>query len=653
MVLWQHRARLTIAMVLLAGPILAQQALVLVDSVDQHSLSPYVEVLEDESGQWTIDDVTSPELSRRFVGRGEQSVNLGFTESAYWLRFRLATSAARQTEWLLEIDRPLIDHIELHLPDGAEGPTIRRAGRVYPFGQREVEHRHFVFRLAMEPGASGVYHLRLESKSSIHLSPTLWSPAAFARMDHQQQMALGLFYGILAVMVVYNLLLFVSLRDQSFLYYGVYIICFGLAMMVRDGLAYEYLFPNLPTWNREFHPIIMGVAIFWAVQFFRSFLMMRTHVPKMDKAMAALMVVAALAVAWELLGDAPAALPHGLMLVAVVLALASAILCARLGYRPAYYCLAVWIAFFIFLCSHLLMNFGWLPYNLLTKYGPYIGSVLNAVLFSLGLADRINLIQEAEAAHRQRLGELERELEICREMQMALMPTEHPQLEGFDIAGRCIPATQVGGDIFDYVHRGDGKFCMAVADVSGHAMEAAIPVVVFSGILKTQVEAAEPIEDLFVRLNHSAQHAISGRSFICFVMGELDISSRLLRLCNGACPSPYHYQSSSGELRELELQAYPLGVRSDTEYEVLETQLEAGDRVVFCSDGIVEAANAADEIFGFDRTADAIRRACAEGLPAVDLIDQIIAAAHTFSGDSPQRDDMTCVVLAVEEAVAG
>jgi len=414
-------------------------------------------------------------------------------------------------------------------------------------------------------------------------------------------------------------------------------------------MAYEYLFPNRPVWNREFHLVIMGVAIFWAVQFFRSFLMTSSHIPKMDRAMAALMGLAALAVVWELLGDAPGSLPHALMLVAVVLSLAGAILCARRGYRPAWYCLAAWTAFFVFLCSHLVMNFGWLPYNLLTKYGPYVGSALNAVLCSLGLADRINLVQEREAAQKQRLGELERELQICRDMQTALMPTEHPQIEGFDIAGRCIPATQVGGDIFHYVHRKNGRFCMGVADVAGHAMQAAIPVVVFSGILKTHFETAGPIEDLFVRLNHSAHHAITGRSFICFVMGELEPSTGILRLCNGACPSPYHYRSSTGELRELELQAYPLGIRPDAEYPVLEAQLEPGDRVVFCSDGIVEATDSSEKIFGFERTADAIQRACATGLPAVDLVDQIIASAHAFSGESSQRDDMTCVVLAVED----
>ena len=653
MLSWHHSARLTLALALLAAPTLAQQTLLLVDEVDQHLLGQFLDHLEDEAGQWTIDEVTSPELSGRFAPAGSRSINLGFTQSAHWLRFRLATPAGEAAEWLLEIDRPLIDYMELHLPDGAGGYFTKRAGRLYPFAQREVLHRNFVFRIPIEPGDSRTYYLRLQSKSSIHLSPTLWSPAAFARANHQQQMALGMFYGTLCVMIFYNLLLFVSLRDRSFLYYGMYIVCFGLALMVRDGLAYEYLFPDLPVWNREFHLLIMGVAIFWAVQFFRSFLMTSAHIPKTDRAMVALMGVATLAVVWELLGDAPSFLPHALMLVAVALSLGGAILCARLGYRPAWYCLAAWTAFFVFLCSHLVMNFGWLPYNLLTKYGPYVGSALNAVLCSLGLADRINLVQEREATQRQRLGELERELQICRDMQMALMPTEHPQIEGFDIAGRCIPATQVGGDIFHYTHRGDGKFYMAVADVAGHAMQAAIPVVVFSGILKTQVETAPPIEELFVRLNHSAQHAITGRSFICLVMGELDTSTRLLRLCNGACPPAYHYSAASSVLHELELQAYPLGVRSDAEYPVLEVQLEPGDRVVFCSDGIVEATDSSEKIFGFERTADAIQQACASGLPAADLVDQIIASAHAFSGESSQRDDMTCVVLAVEDEASG
>ena len=132
-------------------------------------------------------------------------------------------------------------------------------------------------------------------------------------------------------------------------------------------------------------------------------------------------------------------------------------------------------------------------------------------------------------------------------------------------------------------------------------------------------------------------------------MGEID-ATQILRLCNGGCPSPYHFRAATGQITELEVGAYPLGVRPDTQYEVLETQLQPGDRIVFCSDGIIEADNTAGELFGFERTAETIRKACADGLSAEATIDRILEAVNTFKGNAAQSDDMTCVVVRVEDA---
>ena len=243
--------------------------------------------------------------------------------------------------------------------------------------------------------------------------------------------------------------------------------------------------------------------------------------------------------------------------------------------------------------------------------------------------------------------EMEEELQTAHDMQMGLMPKESPKINGFDISGRCIPANHVGGDLFQYFGQ-DGKISVCLSDVTGHAMDAAIPVVMFDGILDKQMELGGSIKSIFSGLNLSLHHKLPGRTFVCFMMGEFDLSTRLLRLANGACPSPYHFQAATGDIFELEGGAYPLGVRPNTEYEVLETQLQPGDCIVFCSDGIVEADNEKDEQFGFEKTAETIKKACEEGLSAEATIDRILEAVSEFKGDAPQSDDMTCVVVRVE-----
>ena len=243
---------------------------------------------------------------------------------------------------------------------------------------------------------------------------------------------------------------------------------------------------------------------------------------------------------------------------------------------------------------------------------------------------------------------LEAELEKAHELQMALMPSESPQVEGFDIVGRCLPASQVGGDFFQYFQR-NGKRSICMADVTGHAMEAAVPVMMFSGILDTLMGVGDPLENLFDKLNRSMHRNLDSRIFVCFTMGELDLDKSKLRLANGGCPYPYHFHAADGDLRELQADAYPLGVRAETQVSIASTTLRSGDYLVFCSDGIIETGNTDEEIFGFEQTAETIRAGCSEGLSAEALIDRLIGAVQAFAGDEPQGDDMTCVVLRVHE----
>jgi serine phosphatase RsbU (regulator of sigma subunit) len=131
-------------------------------------------------------------------------------------------------------------------------------------------------------------------------------------------------------------------------------------------------------------------------------------------------------------------------------------------------------------------------------------------------------------------------------------------------------------------------------------------------------------------------------------MGELDMKNQSLRLSNGGCPYLYHYQSSTREIVELRVDAYPLGVSADSEYSIVETSFQSGDCLIFCSDGVIEVANEQDEMLGYDRVAALVQQTCREDLSAGEILDRILDAAQTFRGETSQADDMTCVVIRIE-----
>ena len=261
------------------------------------------------------------------------------------------------------------------------------------------------------------------------------------------------------------------------------------------------------------------------------------------------------------------------------------------------------------------------------------------------VARRTRELESANTLIEEQKCELEEELVKAHEMQMRLMPERAPQVAGFDLAGECRTATHVGGDFFQYFALPDGRICFVVADVTGHGMEAAVPTMVFSGLLGNQIAYSNSPEHLYGKLNQSLYDLLEKRTFICFAMGELAVDEGRVRICNSGCPYPYHYNRATDTVSEICLDAFPLGLRENASYEVFETLLERGDRIVLCSDGIVEASDVSGEIFGFERTAEAIRTACHADLDAGALIQHVFSAASQFSQRIEREDDQTMVVL--------
>lgn len=259
-------------------------------------------------------------------------------------------------------------------------------------------------------------------------------------------------------------------------------------------------------------------------------------------------------------------------------------------------------------------------------------------------------IRSAEEAQRKLIDEMDEELRTASQLQMSLMPTTAPTIPGLDVAGCCRPAGHVGGDLFQYfslpTDSAPEQLYICLADVTGHAMQAAIPVVMFNGILTSQMETSQEPEELAARLNRTLHRTLDARTFVCCSIARIDLHPPRLALTNGGCPYPYYYRAADRAIREIELTAYPLGARSDTKYSVEKLSAEVGDYLCFCSDGIVETANSAGDIFGYERIRDLIENACRQGRTAHQIVGLVMETVRAFAADVPQEDDMTCVVVA-------
>ncbi|MFJ7312238.1 7TM diverse intracellular signaling domain-containing protein [Pseudomonas sp. NPDC098747] len=362
-----------------------------------------LQVFEDPSGQASIADVRAQAAAGNFKAHDKATLNAGYSRSAFWLKIDLhyrPSNPAAQRTWLLELAYPPLDHLDLYLPD-AKGDfrLIRQTGDAWPFASREIRQNNYLFDLTFAPDQQQTVYLRLASEGSIQAPVTLWSSTAYLEDQPVRLYVLGIIYGVLLGMVVYNLFIYLSVRDTSYLYYIFYIASFGLYQLSVNGAAVEYFWPNNPWWANAATPFFIGCAGLFGSQFARSFLQTKTHSRWLDRLLIALIGFGALVIGLSLMASYALALRLAttLALTFTVVIFAAGILAWCRGLRVARYFIIAWSAFLLGGVINTLMVLGLLPNVFLTMYASQIGSAIEVALLSLALADRINAMREQQA----------------------------------------------------------------------------------------------------------------------------------------------------------------------------------------------------------------------------------------------------------------
>lgn len=357
-------------------------------------------VFEDVRGDASIDDVSSQAVQGSFRLHDKPVLNAGYSRSVFWLRLDLQYLPRQEQgarSWLLELAYPPLDHLELYLPDDSGSFTLaQRTGDALPFDSRQIRQNNYLFELSLEPGQTKRIYLRLESQGSIQAPLTLWSPNAYLEEQPGRIYVLGIIYGVLLVMLVYNLFIFLSVRDTSYLYYILYIASFGLYQISVNGAGIEYFWPDSPWWANAATPFLIGSAALFGCQFARSFLHTAEHSPWVDRLLLVLMASGAAVMILALCISYATALRLAtyLALLFTVVIFAAGILAWLRGMRVARYFIFAWTAFLVGGIVNTLMVLGYVPNVFLTMYASQIGSALEVGLLSLALADRINAMKE-------------------------------------------------------------------------------------------------------------------------------------------------------------------------------------------------------------------------------------------------------------------
>lgn len=360
-------------------------------------LAEHLQFLEDPSRGLELQDILQPQQQARFrpVRDNGPSANFGLTRSAIWLRVELRAPAGSDPEWLLELAYPALDRLELYSPGPAGGWRRQAGGDLEPFTSRAIAHRNHVFPVSLPPGRTTALYLRLTSEGVAAAPLHLWRPAALWRNDQATYAVFALYFGLLGGLLLYNLLLFLSVRDPAFLTYALFVASMGSAQGALTGLGSQFLWPAWPQWNSVAPHVGVALAGVFGLLFARRYLESREAMPWMDR------LLRVQAAAWAVTALAAAVLPYivsSLMLtvlapLGVLSLLVSGVLSMRRGHAGARSYLAAWAALLLGVLALQLHNMGVLPSNPWTSNSLLIGSAIEMVLLSFALADRINVAQ--------------------------------------------------------------------------------------------------------------------------------------------------------------------------------------------------------------------------------------------------------------------
>ena len=242
---------------------------------------------------------------------------------------------------------------------------------------------------------------------------------------------------------------------------------------------------------------------------------------------------------------------------------------------------------------------------------------------------------------------MEEDLSVARDLQASMLPADCPEIEGYQIAASSTQAREVGGDFYDFIEMGKDRVGLVIGDVTGKSVSGALVMSSSRSVFRMISEEELTVGEIMIRANRRLKKDIKTGMFVALLYAILNAEDGTLKLCSAGQTQPIHLSAEIGKASLVETlgDTFPLGILDDADYQETYLRLSPGDKVVFYTDGIVEAMNKKEEIYGFERLMDVVQEA--GSMNADHLLKEIIERVNTFTGGAAQHDDLTVIVLNV------
>jgi two-component system, sensor histidine kinase LadS len=378
-------------------------------------LGKNADILRDSTGILNIHEVTSPEYSAKFRTNQEKVPNLGYTRSAVWVRFKVKNLTFSDL-WVLQAAYPDMDNVELYIGDESNW-EVQELGQSLPFSARKIINRNLLFHLPLPFGKEKTFYLRYQNGRGMTLPLKLYSSHQYQINALGEQLVFGIFFGFMLVLSLYNLILYLKVRESGYLHYFMYITGYGLFQFSLYGLAHQYLWPEWTDWAKQNVAFFLAFAFICRIFFTMSVLNSQGNTPRLHQVLKVLVVALVLFAAYhglvvlELLPPALALSTEAGLGVSGLYFFAFTIAvfmingrCLGKGVPAAKTFLIAWVFMVSALMLYALKTLGLLPSNTITEYSILFGTVGEMCLLFISLGESIQAIKsESQEKHRRQL----------------------------------------------------------------------------------------------------------------------------------------------------------------------------------------------------------------------------------------------------------
>lgn len=361
-----------------------------------------IQYYEDTSRTMTIGDV----VAREFRTCKQNVQNMGVSPSVFWFKFRLHNDSELE-DIVFIVDNSLLGSVTLYEENEGTVPRGFTATEVSKYESYNLRtHKNTVpeFHVNQPRGSTATYYVRVESFTQLLLPIKVQTRTNARYSESNTNLFHGLYFGVMLVVFFYNLFVFLSVKDRSYLYYIFYVLSVALVQLNVTGIGFKYLWPDSPEFERSAVFLFPSLTAFASILFVNNFLNIKTYAPQ-ARIFFALFILGYLVtlviayvdkyIGYELINAN--ATPLALFMFGV-----AAFIYKKYKYRPAAFFLIAWTTFLVSIIIFVLKDYGVLPYNNLTVNSILLGSGLEVVLLSFALADKINILEAQSRANREK-----------------------------------------------------------------------------------------------------------------------------------------------------------------------------------------------------------------------------------------------------------